>query len=251
MEDLLKEVERGKKADLKNLKISQITELYLEKVKKGKDVDLDEACDFLASAAELLRNKSLQLLEDYKENLSEEENEEENFEEKIFEEEASFLEKAEVKLKEYRTFKEAANFLRMRLMSGEKYYPRPELSNYVNTVNSNGFLEGLNLEDLISAFEKVLLRHKGAEEKENGEFFEIEEQEYKITDKINELIKFLNNFPSGIEFYSLFGRETSKREIIVTFLALLELVRLQKARVKQETQFGKIIIYPILNRRKG
>jgi len=250
MKDLLKEVEKEKKADLKNLRISQITEQYLEKIKKEKDLDLDEASSFLVSAAELLRKKTLQILKDNNENFSEEENIEE---EENAEQETSFMEKAEKQLMEYRTFKEAANFLKSRLMSEEKYYPRPEpeLSAYMNSVNTNGYLEGLKLEDLLSAFEKLLIRYEGEDEKGSGEFLEIEEHEYKITEKIDEIMEFLNSSPSGIEFNSLFAEEASKGEIIATFLALLELVRLQKVRVKQEKHFGKIIIYPILTEERG
>ncbi|NLO89698.1 MAG: segregation/condensation protein A [Clostridia bacterium] len=249
MKDLLKEVEKGKKADLKDLNISQITGQYLEKIKKGKDLDLDEASSFLVSAAELLRKKTLQMLKDNVESFSEEENTDE---EENAEQETSFAEKAEKQLAEYRTFKEAANFLKSRLMSEEKYYPRPEpeLSAYMDSVNTKGYLEGLKLEDLLSAFEKLLIRHKGEDEEDDGEFLEIEGHEYKITEKIDEILKFLKGSPAGIEFNSLFAKRASKGEIIVTFLALLELVRLQKVRVKQEEHFGKIIIYPILAEEK-
>jgi len=88
--------------------------------------------------------------------------------------------------------------------------------------------------DLINAFQKALKRLP-VEEKPG----EIREETYTVTDRINHLMHRIDRGVS-VRFEELFGEATTRNELVVTFLALLELIRMKQFRVRQEEQFGEI-----------
>ena len=96
------------------------------------------------------------------------------------------------------------------------------------------------LEDLLSALDTIL--HREPETKEQPAF-ELPRQEFNVRDKIKVVSGIVaERGESGITFDRLFPPHAQKAEIIVTFLALLELVRLGKVKVFQEHTFGTIIV---------
>jgi len=99
--------------------------------------------------------------------------------------------------------------------------------------------------DLINAFQKALKRLP-AEEKPG----EIREETYTVTDRINHLMRRIDRGVS-VRFDELFGEASTRNELVVTFLALLELIRMKQFRVRQEEQFGEIWLDRTLEGRKS
>jgi len=236
VEDLIRLVEKGK-MDAGDVSVSEVTGQYLAHIKTKRELDMDAASNFLLAAARLASRKLAVLLPG-----------EDKEEASDFEEEMDASEELARHLMEYKTYKEAAAYLRERLFSQGRIYGRQaDFADYVHSISESSSLEGIRLGDLLSAFERVLKRR---EEEGRQEAVEIERQEYRVSDKIKELTRRLSGCRSGIDFNSLFTGGATKKEIIVTFLALLELVRLQKIKIRQEKSFGTIMIYPCFTGRE-
>jgi segregation and condensation protein A len=136
---------------------------------------------------------------------------------------------------EYKKFKDAAGFLQRRQAQMEHVYPAsPEVPD-LKKHDVDGFPE-LGIFDLIRAFQKVLDRFQ----KEDLE--EIIDDRFTVADKIEFL---LTHVPAGghISFQSLFAGATTRDEVIVTFVALLELIRLRQFRVTQDHLLSEITLY--------
>ena len=95
--------------------------------------------------------------------------------------------------------------------------------------------------DLIAAFQRVLARL----EKQKGAEREIESDRFTVSEKIEYVLKILPE-REGLRFEELFAGQTTRSEVVATFLALLELVRLRHVHVEQEGAFGDIML-----RRRG
>ena len=216
------------KLDIEEVAISEITENYLETI-RTKKADTDELTEFLVSAVKLLSLKIKSLLPGPTE---------EDWEE----EESQLAQQLANHLLEYKTFKEAADLFKVRLEGDQKTYIRNNaLTDYVGSLHSSTSLEGLGLGDLLNALEKVLQRDS---HRKTLEAFEVPRQEFKVADKIQEIsLAVANSGSAGIEFGKLFSEEAQKGEIIATFLALLELIRLQKVKIIQKSAFGSIYIF--------
>jgi len=134
---------------------------------------------------------------------------------------------------EYKKFKDAALQLGRREEEQSHLFPRQ--------VGDLGFdsqpdqpLAEVGIFDLINAFNQVL---KKASERED--FREIYEERFTVSDKIEEILYTLRD-RLEILFSELFASAGSRAEVVVTFLALLELIRLKRLRVRQDEAFGEI-----------
>lgn len=229
IKELVREVEKNK-MDVESLVISDLTEQYLDNL-KGRKTDTDAIVEFLGSALKLVSLKVKALMPVSEPELSEEE---EDF----------AAQQLAQHLAEYRTFKEAAGLFQDRLDDEPAPYVRSnDFTDYLNSVSASGGMEGLNLGDLLGALEKVLERDAA---REAIETFEVPRHKYRVADKIEAVIHLVSGSgASGIAFENLFSERAVKGEIIATFLALLELIRLRQIRVFQEQSFGTIMIYEI------
>lgn len=230
VKELLDLVEK-KKLDIESLPVSEITGQYLDYIKKNK-TDTHELSEFLTAATKLLSLKVKELLPAPEQDLEEEEDD--------------IAEQLARHLVEYRTFKEAAGFFKQRFEDEQKAYVRPtDVQHYVNSVNDSSSLEGLSLEDLLNALDKLLQRKAEAEEKPD---FELPRREFKVRNKIDEVSRIVaDSGETGVKFEELFSPHAQRAEVIVTFLALLELVRLGRVKIFQEEIFGTIIVRPVLS----
>lgn len=211
--DLLLPLIRKNEIDIFDIPIHQITSQYLEYLALMERHDLNVTSEFLIMAAILIQTKARMLLPRPDPELGEE----------IEEDPRTELAKM---LLEYKEYKEAAGLLREKLQDQEKAYTRPHKEEV--GVKANLF-------DLLSAFTQLL-------EKKQEEIEEISPDETSISQRMQEL---LGRF-KGVEtlgFDYLFFGERTKGELIVTLLALLELVRLRKLRVSQKNPFSEIWIY--------
>ena len=220
--DLLLYLIKKEELDIYHIPIARITEQYLEYIHVMKMLNLDVAGEFLVMAATLMHIKSRLLL-------PEEELEEEELEEDP---------RAELvkQLIEYQKFKEAAERLETKEVEQEEIFTRggdeaAELS------QKEGFLLEASLFDLLSAFSNVL---RAVGEKE--EFTEIMEEETTVKEKIRNIMDMLR-VKTSLNFTKFFVGLVGKVEMVVTFLALLELIRLKEIKIRQARRFGEIRVY--------
>jgi segregation and condensation protein A len=222
--ELLIDLIKKNEMDVYNIEISVITKQYLDYLKQLKEFDLEIAGEFLVMAATLIYIKSKMLLP-----LTEEE-----------EEEGGEDPRAELvrKLLEYQAFREAAKQLGMLEDERARIFTRQVSDYYLNNLSSDDVAVdafSANLYDLLNAFQSVL--HSISK----NQFHEVFDEVITIEQKIEE-IKAILNEQKEIRFRQLFKEKVTKNELIVTFLALLEIVRSKFALVAQEKQFGEIMI---------
>ena len=181
-------------------------------------MDLNIAGEFLVMASTLIHIKSKMLLPpEPKENEQEEE-----------EDPRSELIK---KLLEYQKFKEAAGLLRQRELSRQNIFTRPQAPAPLNS-GEEVYFEA-SLFDLLSAFSKAL------KDIPRELFYEVIKDEFTVEEKIHDLLHILLN-ESSLQLSYLFAKVKNQVEMVVTFLAVLELIRLKEIVIVQKDIFGEI-----------
>ena len=217
--DLLLHLIKKNEVSIADIPIATITEQYLSTLELMQGLNLDVAGEFLVMAATLIHIKSRMLLPPG-------ENEDEE------EEEGDPREELIRRLLEYQRFKEAAEELERReLLSRDVFVRRSEAPEEAETV---GF-ESLSLFDLLSALRHVLERFP--EER----IHEVTLDTISVREKMSFLLDELRRRGKVI-FQSLFETATSRLEVVVTFLAMLELVKIRAIRVWQEERIGPVVI---------
>ena len=139
---------------------------------------------------------------------------------------------------EYKKFKEAASHLRTREAMQEKLFPRfPAVPELVPAANL--LIEEVGIFDLINAFQKILKRLESGKHRED--LREIFAENFTVSDKIDFLLRVIQG-GVPVRFEECFADAAGRAEIVVTFLAMLELIRLKQLRVRQENHFAEIWI---------
>jgi len=212
--DLLLYLVKNSKIRIQELSISEITGQFIRSIERQFDPDV--ASEFIFTAAQLLYLKSRILLP---QNIDIEDGESD--------ERKEFIEN----LIEYQKYKNISQALKQNLESGKILIRRdPQL---VIDFKDGENWEEISIVDLILAFSRV------AKEVDKQVFKSIELEEISIEDKIDEIINLLIENQS-IMFGSLFSSQYSKYELIISFLALLELVKMKKIYILQHKLFGSI-----------
>lgn len=226
--DLLLHLIRDNKIDIYDIPIALITHQYLEYLEIMKELNLDIAGEFLVMAATLIHIKSRMLLP-VDEDVPEEEREDPRFE-------------LVQRLLEYQAFKEASLALREREMEWSNVFTRTLKMEDVDTEASGELnLFDLSLFDLIAAFKRIL-------EKTPPESITITRETLTVKDRVAYILEMIEK-TDAIRFEELFDENRSRPRLIVTFVALLEVLRLGLVRVFQERDFGTIwIINPRCNK---
>jgi segregation and condensation protein A len=215
--DLLLSLVQQGQVDLREVPLGRIAEDYLAAARH--QLDLEEATEVLWMLAALIEMKSRLLVPKPT-----------TPEEPLPEPEEPFdlNERLEEKLEEYRAFKEVATALRALEDYQHRVFARPETED-PNAV----FLEGVSLDDLFRAFQQVLERAK-------DEVGEIPTEEVKVAERMEAILDLLAQHREGVLFSDLFKASTSKLNVIVTFLALLELIKNRRIRAQQPQRFAAI-----------
>ena len=225
--DLLLHLIRRDEMNIYDIPIARITEQYLEVIRDLSALDIDRASEFLVMAATLLGIKSRMLLPKPPKLVVEEE--------APAEEGVDPREELVRQLVAYSQYKEAATSLRAKEEVMAQVYTRQL---FLEQPEGPAPLEGLSLADLVKAFEEVL--------KEEWSWREVPREEIPLREKIREINFRLSRNPGGVRFRDLFTRGGSRLEVIVTFLALLELMRRRQAVAVQEGTFRDIVIRRVL-----
>ncbi|NQT32374.1 MAG: segregation/condensation protein A [Candidatus Omnitrophica bacterium] len=221
--DLLLFLIKRDKIDIYDIPISKVTEQYMEYTDLLKLLDLEIAGEFLVMAATLMHIKSKMLLPPDEED-SEEAEEEDPREELVR------------RLLEYKKFKDAASNLQQMHDDHKGVFLRKGAGDKEKIISGDGteYFEA-SLFDLIIAFKKVL------KEVPKETFHKVVRNKFTVSDKIHEIYHLLAK-QSKIQFLSLFTSARDKDEVIVTFLAILELMKMREIFVGQKDFFGEIEI---------
>lgn len=223
--DLLLYLAKKDEVDIYDISIERITKQYLEYMQTFKLLNIDLASEFIVMAANLMYLKSRTLLPKHQQPPEEDADDEDPRWELIRQ------------LIEYKKFKDAAGFLQHREIEQESYFPYVPETEEEAAEGEQPELIDLGIFDLIRAFQKILNRFE-----EDNAFAEIVDDRYTVSDKIDMLLKEVSP-GEGIRFSSLFETATSKGEVIVTFLALLELMKLRYFRIQQDEILGEIELF--------
>ncbi len=216
--DLLLQFVKQSKLSIDEVKLSEITEQYLEVINQLSAIDMESASEFIEVAATLIEIKSKSLLP--------------KLEEEPEEEDPEYLLK--MRLKEYQMLKETTEKLKV-LENTDRFYKKPE-------PDANKFryvLKDMQLDMLLDAFSKLMIRVQ--ETKSTEEVKEIQKEKFTVSQKIS-TIKDCLLVRKKVYFSELFSNSISRDEVVTTFMALLELLKLQEIHVKQPENFADIEI---------
>ncbi len=220
--DLLLYLIKKDELDIHSISIERITRQYLDYINTFKLLNIDLASEFIVMAANLMYLKSRTLLPRVDQPPEEDAEEDDPRWELIRQ------------LIEYKKFKDAAGFLSLREMEQEgRFAHHPDQQ---APPQEPAPLAEVSIFDLIRAFQNVLKRFE-----ESHDFGDIIDDRYTVADKIEFL---LDRFQPGEarRFEDLFQSATTKAEVIVTFLAMLELMKLNQFVVRQDQLLGEIVI---------
>lgn len=222
--DLLLYLVKKDHLNIYDIPIAQITQQYMRYLELMQLLDLNIAGEFLVMAATLLQIKSKLLLPPEEKPKEEEEDAEDPRAELIR------------KLLEYEKFKQIAEELRQKETSQQEIFKRPaRVENDVNIPTANETYFEASIFDLINAFSKAL------KDIPKDLFYEVIKDEFTIEEKVHQILHLLL-VESNIRISILFTRVQSKVEIIVTFLAVLELIKMKEITARQTNLFEDIEI---------
>jgi segregation and condensation protein A len=220
--DLLLYLIKQDEIDIYDISLERITSQYLEYLEAFKELNIELAGEFIVMAANLIYLKSRSLLPRDQQPPEEDAGEEDPRWELIRQ------------LIEYKKFKEAAAELNLRALEQERIFVR-------ETASASGIQEPLRLGEvgifqLIGAFQTVMKRIEARQDVQ-----EIFSEHFSVSEKIDSILQRIatNN---RLRFSDLFGAAASRVEVVVTFLALLELIRLKQVRASQKNVFEEIEI---------
>ena len=213
--DLLLQLIQKNKLEITEVSLSEITDQFIGYLEKLENLDPEELSDFLVIATKLLLIKSKALLPDFSED-----------------EEVNELEQ---QLKIFKEFFEASKDIEKIIKQGNYSYFRPRILTSKDIVFSPP--ENLLSENLRDAFVQIIRKIEpivNIPQAVVRKTVSLEERLYHLRELIDKAKKF--------SFTEIISNAKSKGEVIVNFLALLELVKERKLLIKQKNNFGDIIV---------
>lgn len=228
--DLLLHLIKKNEMNIYDINIFEITNQYLEYLRDMTEMDLEVTSEFIVIAATLIEIKSKHLLPKTSEDKSIDE--------------GNDIEKELLnKLIEYKKYKAIAENLKiLEQDAGITFSKKPEIIEEENkNTKETDFLQDITILHLQNLYNNLMNQYVEKRNTNNIINKEILVDEYKIEDKMEELKDKLTVF-GKINFTKLVYEYSSKIEIIVTFLALLELIKVRSIRVIQESNFKDIYL---------
>ena len=217
--DLLLHLIKEAKIEIKDVFVSQVTEQFLLYINGLEVLDVDKASEYLNMAATLLEIKSKSILPKIEEFVDD------------YDPETALIRQ----LEEYNLFKEASAKLKEQ-ENVLRFYKEPDKTVGEVKVVYNDF----NLEGLINAFSKLLMRVDDKKRQENV-LKEIPKEVFTVKDKVEHIRTMLLD-KKEMSFFETFTSYYTKNELITTFQAMLELLKLQYITVEQNEIFDDITI---------
>ncbi len=222
--DLLLFLINKEEIQIEDIFVSQVTEQFLDYMKGLPYLDVDKVSEYLNIAATIIKIKAQSLVPNLEEDPA--------LEEEIEGDKAELIRA----LEEYKLIKEETKKLK-ELETIGYFFKEPDKN--VGETRTVFSMENLTLDGLITAFSTLMLKREN--ELAKVEVREIPRDEYTVSQKIAFILETLENVKS-IKFEELFTNDFTKSEIVTTFQAMLELLKHQYLRVKQDGTFGEISI---------
>ena len=216
--DLLMHLIEKDKVDIYDIPIVDIAEQYITYLNAMKEFDMDVASDFLVMAATLLQIKSRMLLPKPP---VESEEEQEDPRQMLVD-----------MLVEYRKIRIQAKMLTESLATALGYHQRKPMQ----FPDIRKKIKPLTFEDLLESLNGLLTR-------QDYEPALIERQRFNVQDKMKKIIDLLEENNHSLEFSALITNNVSRSEIVASFLAILELMRLNRITIRQARPFSTIFIF--------
>lgn len=229
--DLLLHLIDKSKIDIYDIPIVEITDQYMEYIRQMQEEDLDVMSEFMVMAATLLDIKCKMLLP---KEVNEEGEEEDPRAELV------------QQLLEYKMYKNLSYELRDRMRDAEKVlYKEPtipgEILNYREPADPKELLKDITLEKLNSIYKSVLRRQEDKMDPIRSKFGKIEQEEVNLPEKMNDVEEYARTHKT-FSFRQLLEKQCSRTQVVVTFLAILELMKTGKIIIRQEHLFDDIEI---------
>lgn len=218
--DLLLHLIKKDEIDIYNIPVSRITEEYLQYLEMLKMLNLEIAGEFLVMAATLLQIKSRKLLP-----VAVKEDE--------TQEDLDPYQELVRQLLDYKRFKEVAKALEVKETEQQKVFTRP--AQKIERIGDEEYIIEASLFDLLDAFKNVL-------KASNATVREIIQEEIKIEERVR-IIREKLTAKESLTFEEIFTPESTRMEMVVTFLAMLELIKMKEIRILQTRLFDKIRIF--------
>lgn len=220
--DLLLHLIKEQDIDIYDIKIEDITKQYLDYIRHMKELNLEIASEYLVMASELIEMKSKMLLPKKME--KEDDDYEEDPRELLIE-----------RLLAYKRYKEVTSEFKDLELTRKMVFTR-EPDNLNRYVKEDESIEELGVADLIDAFNNLLKR----KELDRPIATKITKKELSVTEKVNKIKNILRN-KKRINFEEIFEVST-KEEVIISFLSVLEMVKKDEILLTQEGNFKNIVI---------
>src|SRR5437879_3113736 len=220
--DLLLDLIRQQKMSIHDIRISEITAQYLDYLHKLEELDVDVSAEFIYMAATLIYIKSKMLLPP---------------DPLAGPEEAEGDPRAELvqRLVEHEKFKNAAQLLYQKQQIEEHVWSKPDKSLYQDEGTEGDLI--VSLVDLVKVFQQVLERRKEVSR------IELQHEQFTVAQMIAQLRgQILASDSNAVSLIQFFEACPSRHAMIVAFLAVLEMVKLQAVLLAQEKQFGEIVV---------
>lgn len=229
--DLLLHLINTLEIDIYDIPVAEITEQYMLYIHTMKELQLDVASEYLVMAATLLSIKSGMLLPKHEEELMEDEFD--------FESEEDPRDELMKRLIEYRKYKEAADDLRHMEEERSQVFTKPpsDLSEYAGEPVFTKESMNVSIYDMLGAFQKMMRRKKLQKPLQTR----IARQEIPIDKRMDEIMEEFRRNPRRRKFTDLFP-SNQKDHLVVTFLAILELMKKNSIMIEQEENFSDIYI---------
>jgi segregation and condensation protein A len=224
--DLLLYLVNKAEVDIVKIPVAQIAEQYLQYLDMMRELNIDVAAEYLYMASTLIRLKARELLPPV--------------DGETVEEEEGIYNKQQLidQLLEYKKYKEAAISLRRNEADQIGCYTRgaPDQSCGEASTDEGYFIGSITVFDLITAFRRILERSIPG-----NNYHVVNADDVKIDDRIEHVISFLED-TGEVRFEELFASDTRKIVLVVTFMAILELIKMGEICFRQEEQFGAIFV---------
>lgn len=226
--DLLLHLIEKTQIDIYDIPINHITEQFIQYIYHMEELNLDIASDFLVMAATLIEIKSKMLLP----------NEKVATELQLEMEELDPRAELVRRLVEYKKYKNVSEELRLfeSIQLRVYYKPKEDLFDYDDEEIK---LEGLDIEILLKSISKIIRKRSKLDRV--LDISEIQREEYTLEQCIKDIQNILDT-DSVLKFSNLIDENSTRKEIIVCFLSILELIRMKYIIVKQEEDFSDFII---------
>lgn len=234
--DLLFHLIDKNEVDIYDIPINEITKQYLEYLTNMENLDMDIASEFIVMAATLIEIKSKMLLPT---------SEYDDINAELFD--LDPRKELVTRLIEYRKYREASEVFNVLELnhSRKSFRPQEDLTLYFDKPSIEEINKGLEEKILMDAMRRILSNLTKEDLKRKTFFSSLKRDLFSVDEKINYIKQILTNRNKCL-FLDTFSEKIVKEEVIVSFLAILELLKQKHIGIKQDKQYSDIVIYKLV-----